>query len=191
MEFPFAPPEENQFIKEPTEKLAFNLLVATMGNWMKELESDRTRGINAAIRAKLRPKLKAKATADVASALNSAGPSSMEKELMDKVLKASRNEAKKTYQTIAKSTRKKSLGDAEFQESTPTKNGQSSKKKRKKQQQQQKQQEQKQQQPTSILKKGRRARFSTSPSKASSRTASQGNQGGAKRGRQRKGAARR
>lgn len=183
---------DKNFLKASAEMLARNLFVATMGNWMKEMETDQVRGVNAALRAKLRPKLKEKATADVASALNSAGPSSMEKQLMDKVLKASRNEAKKTYQTIVKSARKKSLGDAELQESTPIKNGQKSRKKRNKQQQQQKSQEQKQQQPTPIRKKGRQVRFSsTSPSRASSRTASQGNQDGAKRGKQKRGAGRR
>ena len=97
---------DKKFVEQPAEMLARNLFVATMGNWMKEMETDQVRGVNAALRAKLRPKLKEKATADVASALNSAGPSSMEKQLMDKVLKASRNEAKKTYQTIVKSARK-------------------------------------------------------------------------------------
>ena len=182
---------DKNFIGGSAEMLARNLFVATMGNWMKEMETDQVRGVNAALRAKLRPKLKAKVTADVASALNSAGPSCMEKQLMDKVLKASRSEAKKTIQTINKSTRKKSLGGTEFQESTPTKSGQKSRKKRKKQPEQQKSQEQKRQQPTSTRKKGRQERSSTSPSKASSRTGSQGNRGGARGGKQKKGAGRR
>ena len=144
--------------------------------------------MNAAIRAKLRPQLQAQTALDVSSALSNMGHENQEQQLMDRVLKATREETSKQLQRIVKSQRKNSLGRAEIQARTPTESGQSSEKKSKKSKSKQKQQQKKspskkQQQPKKRAPKQKR--------KGGTSTKPRENQDGASGGKRKRGAGRR
>ena len=179
---------DKEFVMPIAKVLAGLLAPATVALWQQEAEKDVKRGMNAAIRAKLRPQLQAQTALDVSSALSNMGHENQEKQLMDRVLKATREETTKQLQRINKSQRKNSLGRAEIQARTPTESGQSSEKKSKKSKSKQKQQQKKspskkQQQPKKRPPKQKR--------KGGTSTKPRENQDGASGGGEKRGAGRR
>lgn len=177
-----------------TKLFTKQLKTVVMECWFKDKEKEKARKVNAKIRELLRPKVEAEKTADVREALDSEGHNGQEERLLEEVRKTARSETTKQMQRVIKSQRKKSLGGVEEivdqTTSEPRNSGQNGSKKSKKSGGRQKQQQQQKQPTRSALKKGKKVRFSSSKSTASSpgTKKDRGNQGGAKGGGRKRGA---
>ena len=187
-----AAPSDKEFVAKITDVLAGLLAPATVALWQHEADKDVKRGMNAAIRAKLRPQLQTQAALDVSTALSDMGHQNQEQQLMDRVLKATREETTKQLQRIVKSQRKNSLGRAEIHAQTPIDSGRSSGNKSKRSNKKQKQQQKKS--PTKKSKKQtpkKQQQQQQQQRKGGASTKSRGNQGGANGGGRKQGAGRR
>lgn len=185
---------DSNFLKSITEKLHIWIPKSTIDLWNGETQKENSRKANAELRAIFKPKAIAQATSDVQEELDKEDPE--KKKIIAAAQTAARKEAQRVVQRANKSMRKKYLGDSETQMSTPTNsgtagNGRSNTPRKKKRKTEGDQQQQ--QQPRSVLKKGRKVRFSTPTKKPNANSKGKGNanRGGAKGGGKKKGAGRR